>query len=323
MLLLYSASDASGQGQGRCQRCNRHQDPQCRNLFLTQVLLPQWRLEFEDFDNGNSAAWQFFFDDWVIEQFWCPQVASLQVDLQIALKKVSRCWQPKQMRGWESRQLELDHVIWCDLIWWWSFGAKAPAVNPGFVQHCCDYAQILRRQHQTTMWVYQKCLTAQSHIFFSLTQPNMFIFRTHNLVQNPTSDPATIWWQSFQDQVPLANSGMLQSLDWRDHKSENGFEEAMHWFQTHRDCTKSYEIIEDLHDLQHFTTLQKFSQSEDVAPHEIRNESWPLLHSSPVVCFIRSASLASDCHGLCREVTPGWFGRSRRDGHSCLNCEYR
>jgi hypothetical protein len=164
--------------------------------------------------------------------------------------------------------------------------------------------------------------SAVSYIF-SLTQPNMLIFRTHNLVQNPTSDPATIWWQSFQDQVPLANSGMLQSLDWRDHKSENGFEEAMHWFQTHRDCTKSYEIIEDLHDLQHFTTLQKFWQSEDVAPHEIRNESWPLLHSSPVVCFIRSASLASDCHGLCREVTPGWFGRSRRDGHSCLNCEYR
>lgn len=111
MLLLYSASDASGQGQRRCQRCNRHQDPQCRNLFLTQVLLPQWRLEFEDFDNGNGAAWQNAFDDWVIEQFWCPQVASLQVDLQIALKKVSRCWQPKQMRGWESRQLELDHVV--------------------------------------------------------------------------------------------------------------------------------------------------------------------------------------------------------------------
>ena len=53
----------------------------------------------------------------------------------------------------------------CDLTWWWSFGTKAPAVNLGFVQHCCDYAQILRRQHQTTMWVYQKCLTAQSHIF--------------------------------------------------------------------------------------------------------------------------------------------------------------
>ena len=142
--------------------------------------------------------------------FGVHRLQALQVDLQIALKKVSRCWQPKQMRGWESRQLELDHVIWCDLTWWWSFGAKAPAVNPGFVQHCCDYAQILRRQHQTTMWVYQKCLTAQYHIF-SLTQPNMLIFRTHNLVQNPTSDPPTIWWQSFQDQVPLANSGMRRS----------------------------------------------------------------------------------------------------------------
>ena len=86
-------------------------DIKIRNLFLTQVLLPQWRLEFEDFDNGNGAAWQNAFDDWVIEQFWCPQFASLQVDLQIALKKVSRCWQPKQMRGWESRQLELDHVV--------------------------------------------------------------------------------------------------------------------------------------------------------------------------------------------------------------------
>ena len=86
--------------------------------------------------------------------------------------------------------------------------------------------------------------SAVSYIF-SLTQPNMFIFRTHNLVQNPTSDPATIWWQSFQDQVPLANSGMLQSLDWRDHKSENGFEEAMHWFQPTeiaRNHTKSLKI---------------------------------------------------------------------------------
>jgi len=214
----------------------------------------------------------------------------------------------------------------CDMMWFdmvVEFWCKSPSCKSGICSALLrlrtDFAETTSDNDVSLPEMFN---SAVSYIF-SLTQPNMLIFRTHNLVQNPTSDPATIWWQSFQDQVPLANSGMLQSLDWRDHKSENGFEEAMHWFQTHRDCTKSYEIIEDLHDLQHFTTLQKFWQSEDVAPHEIRNESWPLLHSSPVVCFIRSASLASDCHGLCREVTPGWFGRSRRDGHSCLNCEYR
>ena len=171
------------------------------------------------------------------------------------------------------------------------------------------------------MWVDQKCLTAQSHMF-SVAQPNMLIFWTH-IVQNPTSDPAIIWWQSLKDQVHLVNHscslpGMqteervlsIRSLDWWDHKLLQ--EAMMQQFQTHQ--VRWHKIIEDIQ-YTWYTTLQKFWQQPADVRDTPRNSSGKL-----TPCYVpRLVPNQERFLGVRlpwsrgHTVTPRWFGISRRD----------
>lgn len=140
------------------------------------------------------------------------------------------------------------HVIWCDLTWWWSFGAKAPAVSPGFVQRCCNYEQ--------SNDVSLPGMLNSKGSFFQLRTADqcssMLIFATHKLIklaQNPAKShfrpiprltPEISGPSALGEPLRYADRGAGSNMNswwW----SQNGSEEVM----MHRDAPISNPPIEN------------------------------------------------------------------------------